>query len=116
MEKVLLTLREWGYLVGYLIKRAFEEGLPLNAKILLEETAKIPVLRGLVTMASAMRVEWCLAVAIVIGILVPVCIFLAISMVEKKRRAQKIRLVVAAIGTSAILFADFIFWAAWLAR
>ena len=92
-----------------------QEGLNVPAKFMLDDMARIPVLRRVVTMSLALESSICMALAIA---------FLAIALViwlwsrerKKMRKRSGMQALLAALAVIALMLVDAVMWGTLLVR
>lgn len=108
---------DWIWCTKELIRLGIQEGLDIPAKFMLDDMARVPVLRSVVTMTRALKSSDCVVLAIVILALAALVVWMWIRARRNKRRKCSGMLgLLAALVVIALLLVDLALWGTFLVR
>lgn len=106
---------DWLWCTKELIRLGIQEGLDVPAKFMLDDMARVPVLRRVVTMTLALKSSTCVVLAI--GILALALVVWLWSRERKKlKKRSGMQALLAALAVIALLLLDAVMWGTLLVR
>ena len=105
----------WLWCTKELVRLGIQEGLNVPAKFMLDDMARIPVLRRVVTMSLALESSICMVLAIAF-LAMALVIWLVSRERKKLRKRSGIQALLAALAVIALLLLDAVMWGTLLFR
>ena len=105
----------WLWCTKELVRLGIQEGLNVPAKFMLDDMARIPVLRRVVTMSLALESSICMALAIAF-LAMALVIWLVSRERKKLRKRSGIQALLAALAVIALMLVDAVMWGTLLVR
>lgn len=105
----------WLWCTKELIKLGIQEGLDVPAKFMLDDMARLPGLRRVVTMTLALKSSDCMVLAIVF-LVIALVIWLRSRERKKLRKRSGMQALLAALAVIALLLVDAVMWGTLIVR